>query len=203
MKKLMENWNKFLTEAENEHNKDEVMFNSISALGVFALEEGDESKSSQAIAAISAGKWDKSAVSFYSSLTCEGQEAETCVNKHPEMTTPYSITELGKMDLFKVPGMNIGFALKSKDGVFQEIVSVHNNETGVGGVGKMLMEASISFGGCFLDHFDVGQLSGLYSSMGFDEYGEERLPFDPQYVSAGFVEKYGEADIIFRKHKNC
>ena len=79
MKKLMEGWNKFLTEVENEHNKEEVMFNSLSALGVFALEEGDESKSSQAIAAISAGGWDKDPVSFYSSLTCEGQEEETCV----------------------------------------------------------------------------------------------------------------------------
>jgi hypothetical protein len=203
MKKLMEGWNKFLTEVENEHNKEEVMFNSLSALGVFALEEGDESKSSDALRAISAGEWDKDPVSFYSSLTCEGQEEETCVNKHPEMTTPYSVTELGKMDLFKVPDMNIGFALKEKDGSFQEIVSVHNNETGVGGVGKMLMEAAIGAGGCFLDHFDVGQLSGLYSSMGFEEYGEERLPFDPQYVSAGFAEKYGESDIIFRKHQNC
>jgi hypothetical protein len=36
MKKLMEGWNKFLTEVENEHNKEEVMFNSLSALGVYS-----------------------------------------------------------------------------------------------------------------------------------------------------------------------
>ena len=33
-------------------------------------------------------------------------------SKHPDMLTPYSVSELAQMKLFKVPGFNIGYALK-------------------------------------------------------------------------------------------
>ena len=117
------------------------------------------------------------------------------------MTTVYPTSELSKMKLYKIEGMNVGFAIKEKDGKMQEIVAVHNNEPDVGGVGNLLVEKALAYGGCFLDHFDTGALSTLYSSMGFEEY--DKYDFDPQYVSAEFIEKYGEADVIFRKHKNC
>ena len=105
------------------------------------------------------------------------------------------------MKLYKIEGRNVGFAMKEKDGKMQEMVAVHNNEPGVGGVGKLLMEKALAYGGCYLDHFDTGVLSNLYSEMGFVEY--DKYDFDPQYVSSAFIEKYGEADVIFRKHDKC
>lgn len=122
-------------------------------------------------------------------------------SKHPEMLTKYSASELGKMKLFKVPGYNIGYALKKwKDGKYSEIVAVHNNEKDIKGVGTPLMKSAIKNGGCFLDHFD-GYLSNLYSKLGFVEY--DRIKFDPKYVNKEFEKKYGKADVIYRVHKSC
>jgi hypothetical protein len=64
-----------------------------------------------------------------------------------------------------------------------------------------LVKSAINNGGCYLDHFD-GYLSNIYQPLGFVEY--DRYKFDPQYDKDGlFRKKYGEADVIFRKHKNC
>lgn len=120
-------------------------------------------------------------------------------SKHKEMLTNYSIPELKKMKLFKVPGYNIGFALKQKDGKFQEIVAVHNNEPNIKGVGQDLVKSAIGLGGIYLDHFD-GVLTKFYSDLGFVEY--DRDAYDPQYDKGGkFRKKYGEMSIIYRKLK--
>lgn len=119
-----------------------------------------------------------------------------------EMLTPYTKDELKSMKLFKLNGYDIGYALKKyNDGdEYNEIVSVFNN-SGIGGIGKELIKSAIRNGGCYLDHYD-GFLSDLYSSMGFEEI--DRYSFDPQYDPEGtFREKYGESDIIVRKHKDC
>lgn len=124
-------------------------------------------------------------------------------SKHKEMLTDYSTSELSKMKLFKVDGLNIGFALKKSEqtGNFDEIVAVFNNEPSVKGIGHELMNQAIKQGGCYLDHFD-GYLSSVYSKLGFVEYDRDK--FDPQYDEDGsFRSKYGEADVIYRKHKNC
>ena len=121
--------------------------------------------------------------------------------KHKEMLSDYSIDEFAEMKLFKLNGYDIGYALKkSKDGEYNEIVSVFNNSE-IKGIGNELIKSAIKNGGCYLDHYD-GFLSDFYSSLGFEEY--DRYEFDPQYDSEGkFEKKYGKQDIIFRKHTNC
>ena len=120
-------------------------------------------------------------------------------SKHGEMLTDYDVKDLKKMKLFKLRGYNIGFALKKKDGKFNEIVAVHNNEPNVKGIGSILMQAAITNGGVYLDHFD-GFLTKFYQKLGFEEISRDK--FDPQYDEDGsFRAKYGEADIIYRKLK--
>lgn len=118
-----------------------------------------------------------------------------------EMLTDYDIKDLSDMKLFKLNGYDIGYALKKfKDGSYSEIVSVFNN-SGIKGIGDYLIESAISNGGCYLDHYD-GFLSTFYSKHGFEEY--DRDIFDSQYDPTGeFRKKYGESDIIYRKHKDC
>jgi len=200
MKAILESWARYVDRAPRYAA---AQYNTVLAEKLFFLEEArDEEKSAEAIRKIKAGEWEVSDSSaFQASLTCDGLESELCTNKHPEMTAGYSASDLAKMDLYKVEGMNIGFALKDKDGRKQEIVTVHNNEPGVGGIGKLLMDTAIAKGGCFLDHYATDQLNNLYTSMGFEEY--ERWDFDPQYVSPEFVEKYGETDVVLRKYKGC
>jgi len=200
MKQLFERWNRY---AEATSRYTAIEYNSLLAEELFSINEAaDEEKSAKALKLIdSAGIEQTDAKTFHSSLTCQNQEPDTCYNKHPEMTAAYSIADLSKMKLYKVIEMNIGFALKEKGGKMQEIVVVHNNEPGVGGAGMALMKAAVRHGGCYLDHFDTDVLNNLYSSMGFEEY--EKWDFDPQYVSDEFVEKYGQTDVILRKHKNC
>ena len=200
VKKIFENWNLYVKK-ESKHRS--AQYNTVLAESLFSLEEaGDEKKSREAVQKIKANQWEQSDVgSFYASITCHNLEPDACLNKHPEMTADYSAKDLAQMDLYKIEGMNAGFALKDKDGLKQEIVLVHNNEPDVGGIGRLLMEAAIANGGCFLDHYSTEVLNRLYASMGFEEY--ERWDFDPQYVSAEFVEKYGQTDVILRKHKSC
>ena len=121
-------------------------------------------------------------------------------SKHKEMLTDYSISDLSKMKLFKVPGFDIGFALKDHDGEpFSEIVAVHNNSP-IKGIGSELTNATIRNGGKYLDHFDVKILSDLYSSAGFVEY--KRDPYNPEYDPNGFFKKkYGPVDVVYRVHK--
>jgi len=157
------------------------------------LFEGDENKRNAVLSAISNNDWEEqNPKSFKDALS---------KSKHKEMLTDYSIGDLSSMKLFKLNGYDIGYALKKKDGNFSEIVAVFNNEPDVKGIGNELIRSSISNGGCYLDHFD-GYLSNLYKSLGFVEY--DKYEFDPQYDQDGsFRQKYGEADVIFRKHKSC
>lgn len=117
-----------------------------------------------------------------------------------EMLTDYTIEDLDEMLTFKLDGYDIGYALKRGDSEeYNEIVSVFNN-SGVKGVGDDLIQSAIRNGGRYLDHYD-GFLSGFYSKHGFEEYKRDK--FDPQYDPTGeFRDKYGEADIIYRKYKN-
>lgn len=120
-------------------------------------------------------------------------------SKHKEMLSNYSIEELSKMKLYKVPGYNIGYALKPiEDGM--DIVSVHNNEPSVRKIGIPLMKSAIKNGGTHLDHFDSKVLTNLYSSLGFVEY--DRDEYNPKYDPDGsFKNKYGELAVIYRKLK--
>ena len=126
----------------------------------------------------------KLAEEFYSSVSS---------NPRVEFLTLYSINDLMGMSLYKLPGYKIGFAIKS-DG---DIVSVHNSEGSVRGIGKALVVAAMKKGGTKLDHFD-GFLSPFYNSLGFKEY--DRWKWDDQYAPKGWdYDAYGTPDVVLRK----
>lgn len=159
----------------------------------YNINENNDDKRKLVLRALKDNDWEKP----------NGSNYLKALNKsiHKEMLTSYKVSELNQMKLFKLNGFDIGFALKKKDGKHNEIVAVFNNESDVKGIGKILIQSAIDNGGCFLDHYD-GFLTKLYSSMGFVEY--DRWAFDAQYDKDGsFRKKYGEADVIFRKHKSC
>ena len=84
-----------------------------------------------------------------------------------------------------------------EDGV--DIISVHNNEPNIKGVGDALIESAKANGGTKLDHYD-GFLSDLYSKHGFEEY--DRYKWDDQYADPNWdYERYGRPDVILRKLK--
>lgn len=149
---------------------------------------------------IRAGKWDRNPAHFHASM----QDS-----KHSAMLTHYTLDDLKKMDTYKVPGYNIGFALKDHEGAEEggsghsgrvEIVAVHNNSD-VRYVGKELMKAAIKSGGTVLDHFD-GYLSKFYEEMGFESYKSD--PYNPQYdAGSKFKKKYGEQPVIYRRLKKA
>lgn len=96
--------------------------------------------------------------------------------------TPYKLEELKEFKCYKLRGYNIGFAVK-KDG---DIILVHNNEN-VGGIGKILIEKAVKFGGKHLDHFD-GFLTGFYKSCNFslesnDLFNDNWAPKEWEYKS--------------------
>ena len=99
---------------------------------------------------------------------------------------------------YQLNGYHIGYALKpDEDGV--DIISVHNNEPNIKGVGDALIESAKANGGTKLDHYD-GFLSDLYSKHGFEEY--DRYKWDDQYAYPNWeYERYGRPDVILRKLK--
>jgi len=137
---------------------------------------------------LSKDEWETDPVSFYHSLK---------QSKHQKMLTDYSVDDLSKMKCFKLPGFNIGFALKNfEDKGMVEIVAVHNNEP-IKEIGVPLMKAAIKKGGRYLDHFD-GFLSSFYGGLGFKEY--KRDPYNPDYDPNGeFKKRYGPQDVVYRE----
>lgn len=99
---------------------------------------------------------------------------------------------------YQLNGYHIGYALKpDEDGV--DIISIHNNEPNIKGVGDALIESAKANGGTKLDHYD-GFLSDLYSKHGFEEY--DRYKWDDQYADPNWdYERYGRPDVILRKLK--
>jgi hypothetical protein len=182
---------------KEKRNTSKIVYEHLLQLNCFSEtidEDSSIEKRKEVLSAISKGKWEKpqNPQSFLDSLM---------KSKHLAMLTPYSISELSSMKLFKLDGYNIGYALKKKDGKYSEIVAVHNNEPDVKQIGKELVLSAVKNGGCYLDHFD-GMLSNLYSSIGFEEYSRDE--FDPQYDTGGeFEKKYGKQDIIYRVHRSC
>jgi hypothetical protein len=98
-----------------------------------------------------------------------------------EFITPYTAEELANFRLFKVDGMNIGFAIK-EDG---DIILVHNNE-GIGGIGNLLIQKAIELGGEKLDYFD-----GFYRNLGFKLTSNEH--FNDEWTPEGW--KFEAIDI--------
>jgi hypothetical protein len=161
----------------------------VESFGLSLNESVEDSNNKDVFLEIKSDSYTSDANDFHNSLT---------KSKHALMLTPYTISELKSMKLFKLEGHNIGFALKKKDGKFQELVAVHNN-TDISGVGKELVKSAIRMGAKYLDHFD-GFLTDFYEELGFKEISRDK--YDPKYDEGGkFAKKYGEKDIIYRKLK--
>jgi hypothetical protein len=201
--------NRFLTRYDSDNEDEEDNHNTsdgktggdtLSALSLFEdLDEDITSKNEELIeqvkSALNSGKdYITDPKSFLYSLS---------QSKHKEMLTDYSVSDLSKMKLFKLPNLNIGYALKDftdNDGRVHkhgELVAVHNNEPTISRIGEDLVRHAVKHGAMALDHFDVQQLTKLYTSMGFKEYA--RYPYDPQYDPDGsFKNKYGAVDVVYR-----
>lgn len=163
--------------------------------GLREQSDGSPKSKKDALQKIKNGEWNHNPKDFVESLQ---------KTKHPSMLAGYSLSDYQKMKTFKLKGYDMGYALQTlpdQDG--REIVSVHNNEKNIGGVGKFLVKSAIKNGGCYLDHFDTPKLSNLYKSMGFKKYSKNE--FDRQYLEnpKQFQSQYGKADVIYRYHKNC
>ena len=122
---------------------------------------------------IKSGKFTNNKNKFYESF-----------NKSDKISflTPYKIEDLKEFNCYKLKGYNIGFAIKP-DG---DIILVHNNES-VGGIGEILINKSVEFGGTHLDHFD-GYLTGFYKKCGFkldsnDIFNDKWAPKQWEYQS--------------------
>lgn len=196
-------WKRILIEGKNllnedyakrKHIKEKTLYHS-HLIELFETEVNElvSNDQSEVLTAINKNDLKTTAKEFHASLK---------KSKHPGMLHPYSVSELKKMRLFKVPDYNIGYALKKwTNGKFAEIVAVHNNEPEIKGIGVPLMQSAIKNGGCYLDHFD-GFLSKLYSKLGFVEYDRDK--YDAKYFDDDSFEKqYGKADVIYRVHKTC
>ena len=171
---------------EAQHSRSISLFHQI-------IDEEDSIRRNEVITLIKNNEWEKpDSQRFYESLK---------KTKHGAMLTDYTPQELSMMKLFKLKGFDIGYALKKFNNKgFKEIVAVFNN-SGIAGIGQVLLQSAINNGGCYLDHFD-GMLSNLYSGMSFLEYNRDK--FDPQYdPNNTFRSKYGVQDVIYRVHKNC
>lgn len=114
---------------------------------------------------------------------------------NPASLTVYSLQEYKDKGarLFKLKGINAGFAIAA-DG---DIISVHNSDTKVKGVGPLLMKLAKKEGGIKLDHFDLEPLNKLYGSAGFKEY--DRYTWNDDYAPNEWdYKKYGRPDLILR-----
>lgn len=113
----------------------------------------------------------------------------------------YTVSDLKNcgVQTYQLQGYNIGYALKPDSDGETDIISVHNNEPRIKGVGDALVESAKANGGTKLDHYD-GFLSDLYSRHGFEEY--DRYKWDDQYASKDWdYQRYGRPDVVLRRLK--
>ncbi|MBR4623977.1 MAG: hypothetical protein IKO56_00400 [Alphaproteobacteria bacterium] len=123
-------------------------------------------------------------------------------SERTEFLTKYNEKELKELGIktFKLKGYDIGFALKqTKMGTRMrcEIVSLHNNEQNIGGVGDAIISYAIKNGGNTVDHYD-GFLSEFYERNGFTVIYLKTM-FDEQYAEPNWnYGLYGRPDVLIR-----
>ena len=159
-----------LTEARK--NKYERLYLDYLLMKDVVKEEINESSFNDVIDSIDSNDFIDDPELFYDSYTS---------SKRISYLTPYTIDDLKEFKLFKLRNYKIGFAIKNGD-----IILVHNNES-VGGIGDILMQKAIEFGGTHLDHFD-GYLTGFYKRNRFklrnnDHFNDLYAPEDWEYES--------------------
>lgn len=176
MKKLFENWKRYMKEEEQASSSkvmDEVSFNTMSAKSVFE-DEGEINEFKQ-----QDYTYEVHTQQEPNPNVVERFAKSLYAGKRSGFLSYYSSEELAKMDLYLIEGENAGFAIKDGD----DIVSVHNNSS-LKGLGKVFIDKAISVGGSKLDHFD-GFLSGLYRRFGFTDVYEV-YQWDEQYKPQGW-----------------
>lgn len=180
MKKILNEWNKFLKEEQaSSFVKDQQQANEVAS----------ETKIAEsALLDSSISEQQASPIEFVSNIGSENSEQfakrfyeSYNLSEKKGFLTPYSIEEFSKMKLFLIKDgekiQNAGFAIKDGD----DIVSVHNNSN-IRGIGNQMIEEAKKQGGSKLDHFD-GFLSGYYRKHGFkvvglDQWSENYIPTD-------------------------
>lgn len=175
MKKIFENWKRFLREGVSPEIFDEASFNTQSAMSVFSDETINEQE----------GNFEyEFSLAESPNLDVVKRFAESLyAGKRSAFLSYYDENQLASMDLYLIKDQNAGFAIKDGD----DIVSVHNNSS-LKGLGSEFMRKAKEVGGTRLDHFD-GFLSGLYRKYGFtdvyevyqwsEEYKPEGWTYDP------------------------
>lgn len=134
--------------------------------------------------------------SFLESVSC---------SKRIEFLTKYTKEELVEQGIktFKLKDYKIGFALKPIDVEGEkhcEIISLHNNEENIGGVGDDLLKLAIKNGGDVINHYD-GFLSELYERNGFTTI-YFTLMFDDKFADPNWnYALYGRPQILSRRLK--
>ena len=143
-------------------------------------------------------------------VTPEEYKNSIISSNRKEFIADYSIEDLSKMKLFKLKDYNIGFALKKRynhitgeyiSENYDEASCLHNNESNVFNLGKILIKSFTRYGARYLAYFEIknNYLGKLYSEMGFEEYHRHQL--DPNWEgSKSIISKYGNTDIVYLKY---
>ena len=161
-------------EEQQTHKEAQQRFADMIAMESSLLSEDDGPGSPEVLEKLRGGNFDTNPESFYNSYQSK------LAGKNSSALSQYSLNDFKKMQTFKVPGEDIGFALKGGD----EIVSVFNSSS-ARNIGDELIKAAVRVGGKRLDHYD-GFLTGFYRRNGFkittvvawdDEYTPKGWPF--------------------------
>ena len=126
-------------------------------------------------------------------------------SKRVEPLSKYTKEELVGLGVktFKLRNYNIGFALKQTDMYGEthcEIISLHNNEENVGGIGDLLLQFAITKGGEEINHYD-GIGDELFERNGFSDI-YFTLMFDDKFADHNWdYARYGRPRILNRRLK--
>ncbi len=126
-------------------------------------------------------------------------------SKRVEPLSKYTKEELVRLGVktFKLKNYNIGFALKQTDMYGEthcEIISLHNNEENVGGIGDLLLQFAITKGGEEINHYD-GIGDELFERNGFSDI-YFTLMFDDKFADHNWdYARYGRPRILNRRLK--
>ena len=127
----------------------------------------DEDKRAKILNQIVKQDFDTRPENFYTSLE------KACKSRHGAYLSRRSLSSLKKMKVFKVKGLNAGFALNTKQGIpaFSEVVAVHNFSK-IHNIGIFLVATARILGGEYLNCCGADLSKALYASAGFYVYKE-------------------------------
>ncbi len=122
--------------------------------------------------------------------TAEAFIASRNTSKRPQFLTPYTAEEMKDFRLFKVKGLDAGYAIKP-DG---DLVNVFNN-SGISDLGKAVVRDAIRNGATKLDAYQGFLTDKYYPQFGFKE--ARREPWNSLLKPEGWLEEDGAPDVVF------